>query len=104
MFFARFKKADGTEHAELYNGRFAWDKYHSDTFSPLTEHIAFIEFKLTGNDYQSRKRSCENIAVEWSHADTSGLYMSELIDISDWFYKNGKRYGLLNEFRENAIC
>ena len=29
---------------------------------------------------------------------------SELIAISDHFKKTGKKFGLLNEFKENGIC
>ena len=104
MFYARIKDQNGNEHAELYSGHYAWDKFHSDTFNPLTEVIEFVQFKVTGKDYRSRKSCVEDIAIEWSHYDTSGLYMSELIEVADWFYKYGKRYGLLKEFRENAIC
>ena len=36
--------------------------------------------------------------------DCDGLYMSDMAQIYGWFEKMGKRYGLLKEFRENAIC
>ena len=104
MFFARFKDANGAEHAELYYGHYGWDQYYRNTFNPLTETINFVEFKISGRDYKSRKSSLENIAIEWSYCDSSGLYMSEYIAITEWFYRNGKRYGLLTDFRENAIC
>ena len=100
MFFARYINNE-KETAELY---YDWDKFHSDTFSPYTQFVSLIDFTIHGRDYQSRKESLRDIAVEWSHNNGIDLYASELFEIEDWFYKNGKRYGLLEEFRENAIC
>ena len=101
MFFARYKTPEGDEHAELY---FSFPKYAADTFSPLTKVLSLVEFKIHGNDYASRKSSCESVAVEFSNCDTSGLYMSDFVYVGEWFSRNGKRYGLLKDFRENGLC
>lgn len=100
MFYAKFA-IEGKEHAELYD---SWDRYHADTFSPLTEDISFVDFNVHGNDYQSRKNSLRDIAIEWSNCTDINLYMSELYRIEDWFERMARRYGLLQEFRENCIC
>ena len=40
----------------------------------------------------------QNMQAEFS------LSWGEYCEISAWFEKMGKRYGLLREFRENGIC
>ena len=99
MFYAKFI-INGHEHAELY---FNYDKYFSFTFSPDTRVVELIEFITHGKSYQDRKASLHDIAVQWSNADSSGLYLDELCDIDDWFFRMGKRYGLREEFKENLI-
>ena len=100
MFFAKYI-ANNQEHAELYHN---WEQYHHDTWNPLTKLIHMVDFSISGRDYKARKQVLRDIAVEWSNCDSSGLYMSELNAIYDWFSANAKRYGLLREFQENGIC
>ena len=101
MFFAKYA-IDGKEKSELYINH---EKFISDTFSPNTEIITLIDFTVHGRTYQEQKASVESIAIDWSNSgDVSGLYMSDLWVLSDWFYKNGKRYGLLKDFTENGLC
>lgn len=99
MFYAKFN-ANGKDHAELYH---SWDKYYTDSHDPNARFYELIDFTVRGSDYQSRKNCLYNIAVEWSNADTAGLYLDELCEIDDWFFRMGKRYGLRAEFKENAI-
>lgn len=55
--------------------------------------------------YQDMKEKIRDEAIEWqaTFADHT-YYWSELAEAYNYFYKNGKRYGLLTEFRENGIC
>jgi len=56
------------------------------------------------NNYQKRKAEVRDEAIEWqSTYCQSDHYMSEWADWGEYFYKLGKRYGLLKEFRENGI-
>lgn len=68
--------------------------------------LLYIPLKVSGKTYQDRKENLRNKAIEWSN--TQGEYgawsYGELADIQTFFENNGRRYGLLNEFRENAIC
>ena len=100
MFFAKYI-TNNQERAELYH---SWEQYHHDTWNPLTKPIHLIDFRISGNDYKTRKQALQDIAIEWSNCDSSGLYMSELNAIYDWFSTNAKRYGLLREFQENGVC
>ena len=67
--------------------------------------ICFIPLIVSGKTYQERKADLHNKAVEWSN--TQGEYprwsYGELAEIQGFFETNGKRYGLIEEFRENAI-
>ena len=106
MFIGRYDI--GTEHtyANIYyknkNGYKAWCE---DTFSPDCENIQVLDFKIVGNDYQERKNSLEDLALDWQNNFSYLIWSySELAEIENWFYKNAKRYGLLEEFRVNGIC
>ena len=101
MFFASYKDAHGKEHANLY---FDYPSFYADTFSPKCEVIQLIKFTVCGRNYRERKNSLEEIAVEFSHNTICGLSYEELLHIQNFFETMGKRYGLLREFRENAIC
>jgi len=54
--------------------------------------------------YQERKERAREIVMNWQD-QTAGkcLYMSELAEAGEYFYNLGRRFGLLREFRENAI-
>ena len=56
------------------------------------------------NTYQERKAAAREIAVNWQCENMDYQYSYEgLIILQEYFYKLGKRYGLLTEFRENGI-
>lgn len=56
-------------------------------------------------NYQKRKEAVRQEAIDWqlSLSESEDMSYGELIAVGDYFYKLGKRYGLLREFRENAI-
>lgn len=101
MFFASFKDAQGNEQANLYND---YAGFYRDTFSPDCEILQTIHFSVKGKTYNEKKNHVQSLAIDFSHNDICGLSWGECAEISDFFEKNGKRYGLLKEFRENAIC
>ena len=50
------------------------------------------------------KAAARSAAIEWQAASNdAAVPYSELAEIGERFYKLGKRYGLLKEFRENGI-
>lgn len=56
------------------------------------------------SNYQKRKEAARQEAIDWqSEASEQNLSYGELAEIGNFFYKLGKRFGLLREFRENAI-
>ena len=101
MFYAKFRDADGQEVAYLYD---SYDEYYEDTFSPEVEPLSFIDFHVKGKNYRERQSSVRETAIDFQIADEGGLSMEELGRIFNWFHEQGKRYGLLKEFQENAIA
>lgn len=54
--------------------------------------------------YAEHKEKVREEAIDWQHDfPNHNYYWSEMADFSAHFYKLGKRYGLLREFRENGI-
>ena len=68
------------------------------------EIVEEVELAVKGKTYKERKDSLYNVGVDYSHFDLDGFSYSEFADVGAWFETNGKRYGLYQEFRENAIC
>lgn len=101
MFYAKYRDINGDEVAKLYD---LGEDYARDTFSPLVEPLELIDFAVKGKNYRERQSSVETTARDFQAADIGGLFMSDYARICDWFTTQGKRYGLLKEFRENAVC
>lgn len=57
-----------------------------------------------GKTYQEKKADIEAKAIELSNNRAAGLYMSDEADIEYYFSYYGGKYGLLEDFHENAIC
>lgn len=54
--------------------------------------------------YQQQKEAARQEAIDWQSEYGGYPYSHEgLMIVCDYFYKLGKRYGLLREFRENWI-
>lgn len=101
MFYAKWID----ENKEVQTAVFtAWKNYHRATFNPFCEELSLIVFKPTGKTYADRKKSVREIAQEFQFEDCGGLSYREYNCVGAWFEKYGKRYGLLREFHENAIC
>lgn len=58
----------------------------------------------TGKTYQEMKEAAREEAIEWQNNECDhNISYGELYEIGERFYNLGRRYGLLREFRENAI-
>lgn len=107
--FIGYYELEGKEHFDIYFysnwGEKGYILWRDDTFSPLCKNIKTLDFRIKGKNYQERKNNLIELAKEWQ-LDFSYLSWSysELAEIVNYFYNNGKRYGLLKEFRENGIC
>lgn len=100
MFYGSYY-LNGEKRAAIYD---SYDLFNRDTFNPLCEDITIIPFETHGKRYADRRESVRDTAVEWSNCEAWPLSWGEVQTVADWFYRMGKRYGLLSEFRENGIC
>lgn len=94
-----FAVIDGTSN--VFTSR---DEYHAATFSPdcVIECVRTLQVK--GRTYAERRDNLRDLAIDIRNADNGGMSYGEWAILGDFFDKNARRYGLLNEFRENAIC
>ena len=101
-YYAAYIDEKGIERGMLFDSE-TINRYYNVTFSPATKEAAFITFNVSGKNYQERKENVRQKAIDYSHFNFPGLFFSEMIWIENWFKKQAERYGLLEEFRENAI-
>ena len=102
IYYAAYTDAEGIDHGMLFDSA-TITSYYNATFSPATKEVAFITFNVSGKNYQERKENVRQKAIEFSNFNFPGLFFSDMIWIENWFRKQAERYGLLEEFRENAI-
>lgn len=81
------------------------DQMTGRTFTHGLEALKRCDLSIIGRmTYQQRKESARQEAIEWQR-ETSEFSLSydELAAAQDHFQRLGRRFGLLREFRENAI-
>ena len=60
---------------------------------------------MAKKSYQQLKSEAREQAIDWQiETSEQNLSYGELAEAQEHFEKLGRRYGLLQEFRENAIC
>ena len=65
----------------------------------------YLSVKTNKTDYEKNKDKLRDLAIQWQYDfDKNNYSYGELADYQAFFEYYGKRYGLLREFRENAIC
>lgn len=66
--------------------------------------ISFVPLEVKGRTYEERKDDLQDKAIAWSYAGSVANWSySELAEIQGFFEEQGRRYGLIREFRENGI-
>lgn len=87
------------------------DKYKTEnggimvTVRPKTYEEEGTMRKANKEYYGRMKRRIREQAIEWQADFPNHNYSwGEIAYFEDYFRKQGKRYGLLTEFRENGIC
>ena len=104
--FIGYYELEKEQYFNVYcKNKYGYKEWQKDTFCPDAKNIQVLDFKISGKTYKEKQASLEELAKNWQY-DFASLSWSygELCEIGNYFYKNGKRYGLLKEFRENAIC
>ena len=54
-------------------------------------------------DYQKKQEAVRKEAINWQLNIAENLSMDELWESQQYFIAQGKKYGLIEEFRENGI-
>ena len=55
--------------------------------------------------YQQKKETARQEAIDWQYeAAEKSMSWAEVAEAGNYFENLGRRYGLLQEFRENGIC
>ena len=98
MILARFENPDNTV---LY---FSLQEFYNEDWNPCHRCAEAVALQIKGRSYRERKNSLRDIAIQAQRLDVGGLYWSDVAALGDWFEENGRKYGLLREFHENAIC
>lgn len=102
MFIARIKdNSSGREYCNLYDDN-EISIFHAATFSPDIEY-EILPLKISGKTYAERKNAARQLAIDYQYMDCGGLSCMELSIIQSYFETIGARYGLITEYRENAI-
>lgn len=79
--------------------------YIEAAIDPCVEAVtSVLYFCVSGETYAERRANLEALAIEYSNSDLGDMSMSDEAAVEDFFRKNGKRFGLLRVFKENAIC
>lgn len=73
--------------------------------SDNTPLVVYETMRIKGRSYNEKKANLEDMAKDWQRDFENHSYSwGDLAEASAFFLENGKRYGLLQEFRENGIC
>jgi hypothetical protein len=103
MFIARIKdNSNGHEYCNLYDDN-EISIFNAATFSPDIEY-QLLPLKISGKTYAERKDAAHQLAIDYQYlTDCGGLSWGEYAAITSYFEKIGRRYGLIQEYRENGI-
>lgn len=101
MFYGIYKSDD-----MIHCGFYDFETWYRETWSPDVEVLNTIDLTVHGKNYAERKSDVIQKAHDFEDLFTEyGVPMSygEYAMWGDYFTTQGRRYGLLTEFRENAI-
>ena len=69
-----------------------------------TSEVLTVDPKSINTPYKKKKALLKYLAIEWQgdfQHETFDWW--DIVQCQEFFTKHGKKYGLLNEFRENGI-
>ena len=105
MFIGYYELENEQYNNIYYKNKLGYKLWDEDTFSPDTKNINILDLTIKGKTYKERKYFAEEIAKIWQNEFSSlNWSYNELAIMNEYFYKIGKKYGLLKEFKENCIC
>ena len=102
MVLGIYKDVSGREVVDLFGD---WECFHRVTFSPDCVVLFCTDFTVKGGSYAEKQENARMLAIGFQSVfNNASVSWLDLCVISDCFYRLGRRYGLLTEFRENGIC
>lgn len=102
--------ADGTIDGGVYEfpHKHFFRSFCDEHESALTgdEVLWAIPLMVSGRNYAEKQEYLRGLAIDAMNAasEYGGFSYGELADIQEFFSIAGARFGLLQEFRENAVC
>lgn len=100
LVYTRYKDIDGEVKDKWVDNFFDFAGIY---FNPTVEELCTITLAVSGNTYKERKEDLRNKAIDYSN-NWSDMHFYSIRVFQEFFEKNAKRYGLVREFKENAIC
>ena len=97
MFYANYLEKDGKKVGHLFDSMVGFMNY-TDAMP-----IDIIDFEVSGRTYEEKKDSARQLAIDFQHAECGGMFMSEYAEVTDFFRKIGKRFGLSSEFENEGV-
>ncbi len=97
MFYANYLEKDGTKVGHLF------DSVVEFVREVDADPIDIVDFKVSGRTYEERKESARQLAIDFQHSECGGMFMSEYAEVTDFFRKIGKRFGLYAEFENEGV-
>lgn len=110
--YINFTFADGSNPYICTSNKKLWDMINrycvdqtGETSFCVLGHGEVLTLGKRLSAYQKKQAVLRDFAIEWQYRFADFCYSwGELADWQDFFCEYGKKYGLLREFRENAIC
>ena len=101
MLYAIIKDGNGEIIADFMN----YQEYFNKTFCPDSETLFIIDLKKSkkGKSYTDKKKYIREKAKAYQNNHEFIDSLNAVIILQNYFEKWGKKYGLLREFKENAI-
>lgn len=96
---------DSRTNKTTANTFYTWHDCNVFFFSPcITQELVIdTDTAPAGKTYHEKKEWLQNKAIALSDYSCDISWLEYMI-LQDYFFQYGKKYGLLKEFRENAIC
>lgn len=84
---------------------YSYPELYEATYNPMVEWQIVVLDIVSGKTYAEKKAFVHDLAVEWSHISGEvEMCYYDLCEIDEWFRKYGRRFGLMEGFKENCIC
>ena len=102
-----FQLLEDTETKETWTSwTNSWRDAHKETFSPLIDTLFVTDFKIKGKNYKERKENARALAIDFQNAIINSNIDFSYYDLmmqGAQFEKIAKKYGLVEEYKENGI-